>query len=73
MQELGAAVRRPLAGRYEMERPRKLLALNGGGIRGVITLEVLIEIERLLAEATGKGEEFRLCGFFGFMGGQALG
>ena len=26
--------------------PRKLLALDGGGIRGVITLGVLAEIER---------------------------
>jgi patatin-like phospholipase/acyl hydrolase len=31
-----------LAERYETEKPqRKLLALDGGGIRGVITLEIL--------------------------------
>jgi hypothetical protein len=28
--------------------PRKLLALDGGGIRGVITLEVLAKIEKQL-------------------------
>jgi uncharacterized protein len=63
----------PLAGRYEVERPRKLLALDGGGIRGVITLEVLIEIERLLANATGRGDEFRLCDFFDYIGGTSTG
>jgi patatin-like phospholipase/acyl hydrolase len=54
----------PLAERFETERPRKLLALDGGGIRGILTLEVLARIESLLAEATGKGSAFRLCDFF---------
>jgi len=34
--------------------PRKLLALDGGGIRGVMTLEVLESIERILRERTGS-------------------
>jgi patatin-like phospholipase/acyl hydrolase len=39
-----------LAERYEnTERPRALLALDGGGIRGAMTLEVLAEIEKQLA------------------------
>ena len=32
--------------------PKKLLAIDGGGIRGVMTLEVLAEIE----EPAGKGQ-----------------
>jgi hypothetical protein len=63
----------PLAERYETERPRKLLALDGGGIRGVLTLEVLIKIEEMLAEATGQGKEFRLCDFFDYIGGTSTG
>ena len=59
--------------RYQTQRPRKLLALDGGGIRGVMTLEVLSRIERMLAEATGKGEEFRLCDFFDYIGGTSTG
>ena len=33
----------PLADRYREPRPRKILALDGGGIRGVITLGMSIE------------------------------
>ena len=39
-------------------RPRKLLALEGGGIRGVLTLQVLIRMEELLAEKSGQGKTF---------------
>ena len=35
----------PLEERYATKRPRKLLALDGGGIRGVLTLQVLIRME----------------------------
>jgi len=67
-----------LAERYEIrpgEEPpqRKLLALDGGGIRGILTLEVLLRIEQLLAEATGKGAGFRLCNFFDYIGGTSTG
>jgi uncharacterized protein len=63
----------PLAERFENERPRKLLALDGGGIRGILTLEVLARIESLLAEATGKGGAFRLCDFFDYIAGTSTG
>lgn len=58
---------------YDTSRPRKLLALDGGGIRGALTLEVLVKIETLLAKATGKGEGFRLCQFFDYIGGTSTG
>jgi uncharacterized protein len=54
-------------------RPRKLLALDGGGIRGVLTLEVLSRMEELLAASTGRGKEFRLCDFFDYIGGTSTG
>lgn len=63
----------PLAERYEVQRPRKLLALDGGGIRGIITLEILIALERLLAQATGKGTAFRLGDFFDYIAGTSTG
>ncbi len=62
-----------LENRYATKRPRKLLALDGGGIRGVLTLQVLIRIEELLREKSGQGESFRLCNFFDYIGGTSTG
>ncbi|HEU4715156.1 MAG TPA: patatin-like phospholipase family protein [Pyrinomonadaceae bacterium] len=63
----------PLENRYATKRPRKLLALDGGGIRGVLTLQVLIRMEELLREKSGQGENFRLCNFFDYIGGTSTG
>ena len=53
--------------------PRKLLALDGGGIRGVITLEILAQIERQLQAATGCGDDFVLADFFDYIAGTSTG
>lgn len=63
----------PLLERYRADGPRKMLALDGGGIRGVLTLEILAKIEKVLADATGKGEDFRMCDFFDYIGGTSTG
>ncbi len=63
----------PLENRYATKRPRKLLALDGGGIRGVLTLQVLIRMEELLREQSGQGQDFRLCNFFDYIGGTSTG
>ena len=55
------------------QRPRKLLALDGGGIRGVLTLQVLIRMEDLLRAQSGQGEDFRLCNFFDYIAGTSTG
>ena len=62
-----------LENRFNTQRPRKLLALDGGGIRGVLTLQVLIKMEDLLAEKSGQGKDFRLCNFFDYIGGTSTG
>lgn len=62
-----------LENRYDTQRPRKLLALDGGGIRGVLTLQVLIKMEDLLREQSGQGENFRLCNYFDYIGGTSTG
>jgi uncharacterized protein len=54
-------------------KPRRLLALDGGGIRGVMSLEILRKIEQDLATATGKGASFRLGDFFDYIGGTSTG
>ncbi|HEX8147090.1 MAG TPA: patatin-like phospholipase family protein [Pyrinomonadaceae bacterium] len=55
------------------EAPRKLLALDGGGIRGVLTLQVLARMEEILRERSGQGDAFRLCNFFDYIGGTSTG
>lgn len=63
----------PLAERYETTRPRKMLSLDGGGIRGVITLEILAEIERQLKAKLNAGDDFRLSDYFDYFGGTSTG
>jgi uncharacterized protein len=56
-----------------------LLALYGGGIRGVLTLEILAEIERMLAaelRRQGKlapGDPFVLADYFDYIAGTSTG
>ena len=52
---------------------RKLLALDGGGIRGMITIEVLARIEALLQERLGRGDDFVLADYFDYVAGTSTG
>lgn len=52
--------------------PYKLLALDGGGIRGLITLEVLLEIERMLRKELGR-DSLVLADYFDYIGGTSTG
>lgn len=62
----------PLAQRYEKKQPRKLLALDGGGIRGVLTLEILLEMEKQL-KTEMKNDDLRLSDYFDYIGGTSTG
>ena len=59
--------------KYEQERPRRMLTLDGGGIRGLITLGILENMEKTLREATGAGDGFRLGEWFDYIGGTSTG
>jgi len=59
-----------LENRFGREQPRKLLALDGGGIRGVLTLEILAEMERQIAAAT---DITCLGDYFDYIGGTSTG
>ena len=50
----------------------RLLALDGGGIRGIITLEVLDEIERTLRARMGR-PALVLADFFDYVAGTSTG
>ncbi len=62
-----------LAERFETPQPRKMLALDGGGIRGVITLQILAEMEKQLKEELGKDDDFRLSDYFDYIAGTSTG
>jgi predicted acylesterase/phospholipase RssA len=62
-----------LEARYSDSRPRRMLALDGGGIRGVLTLAILQRLEQLLGKHYGTTEDFRLCHFFDYIGGTSTG
>jgi hypothetical protein len=47
--------------------------LNGGGILGVMPLEILARVETQLADATGQGKKFRLGDYFDYIGGTSTG
>jgi hypothetical protein len=44
---LDPARRKSLHARYSDDRPRRLLAMDGGGIRGLLTLGILEHLEAL--------------------------
>ena len=46
------------------EGPKRILALDGGGIRGVLTLEFLLELEKQLREKLRLGNGFCPGGLF---------
>jgi hypothetical protein len=58
--------------RIEHEGQKKLLAIDGGGIRGVLALEVLQRIEDLLKAKSGRGD-FRLADYFDYIAGTSTG
>ena len=62
-----------LIARMQAPGPKKILALDGGGIRGMITVEVLAEIETLLRQKLGRGDDFVLADYFDFVSGTSTG
>lgn len=67
-----------LLNRLTAPGPKKILALDGGGVRGAVTLGFLGEIERILSEryaefGLSKKEDFRLHHYFDLVGGTSTG
>ncbi|MGO9111069.1 MAG: patatin-like phospholipase family protein, partial [Thermoguttaceae bacterium] len=52
---------------------RKLLALDSGGIRGLISIEVLAEMERTLRDLFKAPDDFVLADYFDYIGGTSVG
>jgi uncharacterized protein len=54
-----------------LNRPRRLLSIDGGGLLGLIPAEALIQIEQQLNQLTGRDEP--LCNRFDLIGGTSTG
>ena len=55
------------------EGPKRILALDGGGIRGALSLGYLQRMEELLRRRHGGDAAFRLCDYFDLIGGTSTG
>lgn len=53
--------------------PKKILTLDGGGIRGIITLEILMKLEKTLRERFSSNKNFVLAEYFDFISGTSTG
>jgi hypothetical protein len=57
--------------RLALKRPKRLLSIDGGGIRGLIAIEVLIKIEDILCRPNSRWR--CLADYFDFIGGTSTG
>jgi len=58
--------------RLDAPGPKRILAIDGGGVRGAITIGFLERLEQLLRERHGD-PTLRLCDYFDFIGGTSAG
>ncbi len=61
-----------LLNRLTSEGPKRILSLDGGGIRGIVSLGFLGRIEKILRERY-ENAELRLCDYFDLIGGTSTG
>lgn len=53
--------------------PKRVLALDGGGVKGIITIAFLEKMEEILRARSGRGDDFRLSDYFDLVGGTSVG
>lgn len=54
-------------------KPKRILALDGGGLRGILTVGILQKIEDILRERHVNSDDFRLCHYFDLIAGTSTG
>ncbi|MEL6717714.1 MAG: patatin-like phospholipase family protein [Bacteroidota bacterium] len=59
--------------RLQTKSPKRILALDGGGIRGALSLGYLAKIEKVLKAQHGNDPDFRLSQYFDLIGGTSTG
>jgi len=53
--------------------PKRILALDGGGVRGIISIQYIKRIEAMLRARFGDDPGFRLCDYFDLFAGTSTG
>jgi len=53
--------------------PKRILSLDGGGLKGILTIGILQRIENVLRERHGNSRDFRLCHYFDLIAGTSTG
>jgi hypothetical protein len=53
--------------------PKRMLSLDGGGVRGALSLGYLARIEDILRKRVDNDPDFRLCDYFDLIGGTSTG
>jgi uncharacterized protein len=53
--------------------PKRILSLDGGGVRGLLTLGLLERVETILQSRAPDPASFRLCHYFDLIGGTSTG
>lgn len=59
--------------RFQQPGPKRILSLDGGGARGLLSLGILAQLERQLGERSGDPANFRLSHYFDLIGGTSTG
>ena len=54
-------------------KPKRILALDGGGLRGILTLGILQKVEQVLRERHGNSPDFRLAHYYDLIAGTSTG
>ena len=62
-----------LVTRMQSPGPKKILSCDGGGILGLISVEILAKMEDDLRVKLGRGAEFVLADYFDFVCGTSTG
>jgi patatin-like phospholipase/acyl hydrolase len=62
-----------LTEKIQANGPKKILALDGGGIRGMLSVEILAKLEEILRERSGGGKNLVLADYFDFFAGTSTG
>ncbi len=53
--------------------PKRILSLDGGGLRGILSLAMLLKVESILRQRHGNNNQFRLCHYFDLIAGTSTG